>query len=250
MPLIGVASNPFRFDYTSMKREELSEERRGYLWLLLSLTDKIAQAVKDSGGAPVFLRPTAFADEISEIAARFDGFVFAGGSDIDPSFYNKENEGSHEPDIARDTFEFELMKRVLENEKPALGICRGCQLMNIVLGGTLHQHIPHVKEEWASHSRSDVTSGYVHNVKILKKSAFPLNKKETMEVNSMHHQAIDVLADSLSVTAITCDGLVEGVAHKHLPHFTGVQWHPECLAKSDIVQLDIFKALVEASRVF
>ena len=245
-PIIGIPTLPFRASYSDTELAALDGKELGYYWLLSRLTEKICASVSRAGGVPLLLRATNDAEEISAEAERLDGFVFTGGSDITPSLYGEENHGSISPDTERDMFEFSLMKEALPKNKPMLGICRGCQLMNVVLGGTIYQHLPDVHPEWSLHERPDVMKGYVHEADVVLPEALSLDKKITVKVNSMHHQAIDKLAPSLTAAAYS-GGLTEAVALLSHKYFVGVQWHPECLSEDDEIQAGIFSALVKAS---
>ena len=247
-PLIGVPTDPFKHEFADIALPDMDEPRLSYFWLLARLTEKICSSIRNAGGVPMLLSAADRGCEIEALASRLDGFVFAGGSDIDPSFYGEPNRGSISPDLERDTFEESLLIEALKADKPVLGICRGCQLINVALGGTLYQNMPDVKAEWTLHKRSDVVKGYVHDIDILKPELFPKLDGPVMHVNSMHHQAIDRTSDYLAVIARTSDGLTEGVCGEGHRFLLGVQWHPECLAESDPVQAEIFERLVEASR--
>ena len=244
-PLIGVPTLPFQRRWENAALEEIDGEELKYFWLLSRLTSKIISSVRAAGGAPLALTPAEDEREIEKLAAKLDGFVFAGGQDITPSFYGEESRGSRAPDIERDHFETALCRAALERDKPLLGICRGCQLLNVVLGGTLTQDLPAVDEKWTLHSRSDVMRGYVHEVKILSPWLFPNHSGETMPVNSMHHQAIGRLSKHLQAAAVADGGIIEAVSAPAYKWAVGVQWHPECLAEDDAVQMDMFRALVE-----
>lgn len=244
-PLIGVPTLPFQRRWENAALDEIDGEELKYFWLLSRLTSKIISSVRAAGGAPLALTPAEDEREIEKLATKLDGFVFAGGQDIAPSFYGEESRGSRAPDLERDHFETALCRAVLERDKPMLGICRGCQLLNVVLGGTLIQDLPSVDEKWTLHSRSDVMHGYVHSVKILSPWLFPNHCGETMQVNSMHHQAIGVLSKHLQAAAAAEGGIVEAVSAPAYKWAVGVQWHPECLAEDGAVQMDIFRTLVE-----
>lgn len=156
-----------------------------------------------------------------EYAEDFDGLVLCGGSDIHPSYYNEEMDGSRNIDEARDKQEFALLKAFVEAGKPVLGICRGCQLINIFFGGTLYQDIVNAKE----HSSSECD--LVHNAKAEKGSVIAELYGEFFPINSAHHQAIKKLGDNLKITMLSEDEtVIEGIEHTSLP-IIAVQWHPE-----------------------
>lgn len=250
-PLIGVASDPFYNSYADKTLSDIESDRLDYFWLLSRLTEKICSSVRSAGGVPILLMLTEDESETETIASRIDGLILAGGEDITPSFYGKPDNGTISPNLLRDKFEISLLKKTMKHEKPVLGICRGHQIINTALGGTLYQHIPDVKPEWAMHKRPDIMQGYVHSVEILKSDLFPFlpsDKGNTMQVNSMHHQAVDILAQRLEPIAVTADGLIEGSYMPEYRYLAGIQWHPECLSESDKIQAGIFAELVNASR--
>lgn len=243
-PLIGIPTAPFRHSFSEITAAALTNEEQEYFWLLSRLTEKISHCVRLAGGIPLILTPTEDTEETAELVKKLDGFLFAGGSDLSPDFYGAENEGSIAPWRGRDSFELALCREALALDKPLFGICRGCQLLNVALGGTLIQHLPTVKAEWALHRRSDVMKGYVHKVKILEPSLFQKTAEEEIEVNSMHHQAVDRLGIGLQKAAETEDGLTEAIwAPEHRCAFA-VQWHPECLAEEDSLQAALFSSFV------
>jgi putative glutamine amidotransferase len=177
-----------------------------------------ARFVLRAGGLPIHLPldadPLAYVELI-------DGLVLTGGADIDPVSYDTANTDSNIEPI-RDTYEFALLDAVLEADLPVLGICRGLQLLNVHLDGSLHQHVP-------DHERFDVDpAARTHNISIEPASRLSLMFGSSLEVNSLHHQTIDTLGDGLSVVARAADGTVEAI---EMPgrDVVAVQWHPEML---------------------
>ena len=243
-PLIGIPTSPFKHSYSEITPVNIDKEEFDYFWLLSVLTVKIVSCVRAAGGVPLLLTATRDAQEIKAAASKLDGFVFAGGSDIAPAFYGEEDRGTISPDLDRDSFELALCREALEKNRPLLGICRGCQLLNVALGGSLIQDLPDVKDDWGLHRRPDIVRGYVHDVKITVPTLFPNNRGETMKVNSMHHQAVGRLAKQAEAAARTEDGIIEAIWAPAYKYAVGVQWHPECLAEDDGVQADIFRAVV------
>ncbi|WP_418505368.1 gamma-glutamyl-gamma-aminobutyrate hydrolase family protein [Cloacibacillus evryensis] len=243
-PLIGIPTSPFKHSYSEITPVNIDKEEFDYFWLLSVLTEKIVSCVRAAGGVPLLLTATRDAQEIKAAASKLDGFVFAGGSDIAPAFYGEEDRGTISPDLDRDSFELALCREALEKNRPLLGICRGCQLLNVALGGSLIQDLPDVKDDWGLHRRPDIVRGYVHDVKITVPTLFPNNRGETMKVNSMHHQAVGRLAKQAEAAARTEDGIIEAIWTPAYKYAVGVQWHPECLAEDDGVQADIFRAVV------
>ncbi len=157
----------------------------------------------------------------------YDGMIFCGGSDIHPKYYGEEIDGSVKIDEERDRTEITLMKKFMQTGKPILGICRGMQLLNVALGGTLIQDIPQVQEH-----RREGAIELTHEVIAKKGSLFEETYGQRFCVNSYHHQALDKIGEGLLVTLRSADdSVIEGCEHIKKPYF-GVQWHPErmCLA--------------------
>jgi putative glutamine amidotransferase len=194
-----------------------------------------ARGVLEAGGLPVHLpldaRPELFAD-------RLDGVLFSGGADIDARHYGEagsEHNDAVEPE--RDDFELNLFKAVAQREIPVLGICRGIQLINVASGGTLHQHVP------AHAGFSEPPATLLHSIDVLPDSVLGSIYGEHHQVNSLHHQTLDRVADGFRITA-QHDGSVEGIEHESMP-IVAVQWHPEMLPTR--ANDPIFRWLVDAA---
>lgn len=172
-------------------------------------------AVNSCGGIAV----AEYCPEAS--ADGYDGLILCGGNDINPAYYNEETNGAVNMDNERDEAEFSLLKAFIDAKKPVMGICRGCQLLNIAFGGTLYQDIDNVREH-----RSSSDYYMVHNVKASEKSFIHSLYGDEFSVNSFHHQAICEPGDGFDIIMTAHDGTAEGICHKSLPVF-GVQWHPE-----------------------
>ena len=159
------------------------------------------------------------ANVVYEYSPDCEGLLLPGGGDIDPSMYGQKDQGSTKIDEERDEIEKDLLEKFMASRRPVFGICRGAQLINVVLGGTLHQDIPnHTMIE--GHDR--IHESYTTDETL--KSLFG----ERFSVNSAHHQAIDRLGEGLCAIQWAPDGVIEAIRHESLPIF-GVQWHPERL---------------------
>jgi putative glutamine amidotransferase len=197
--------------------------------------DKVVAA----GGTPVVLPAVP---DIAGVLARLDGLMLVGGGDLDAVRYGAVPHQRNTPvNLARDDAELALLEEALAQRLPILGICRGLQLLNVTLGGTLHQHVPDV----VGHERHSGDDGVFsrHEVHLRPRCvlAQTLNRT-TLEVASLHHQAIDRLGTGLTACAWSDDGLIEAAELRDHPFTVGVQWHPEVDEEPDL-----FIGLVEAA---
>lgn len=172
-----------------------------------------------------------------------DGLLLPGGGDMDPKFYGQERiPACGEPNLLRDAAEPLLLRAFLAADKPVLGICRGIQVMNAVLGGDLYQdikpfeHLPH-NDHWAK----------VHTVTVRRGTLLSrILGQDTVLVNSQHHQAVDRVAPGFTLAALSEDGIVEAIEKPDARFCLGVQWHPEWLSDADPTMQGLFDAFVNA----
>ena len=172
-----------------------------------------------------------------------DGLLLPGGGDMDPKFYGQERiPACGEPNLLRDAAEPLLLRAFLAADKPVLGICRGIQVMNAVLGGDLYQdikpfeHLPH-NDHWAK----------VHTVTVRRGTLLSrILGQDTVLVNSQHHQAVDRVAPGFTLAALSEDGIVEAIEKPDARSCLGVQWHPEWLSDADPAMQGLFDAFVNA----
>lgn len=212
------------------------------------VTDYYVRAVSSAGGIPVVL-PASEQDCANEIYKRLDGFLFTGGSDLDPAFFGEEpllSLGEITP--VRDLFEIRLAEYVLKGEKPVLAICRGVQVINVAAGGTLYQDIKETTPQL--HFQKAPRWYPTHEVKLQRDTRmFEVIKKETFRVNSFHHQAVRDYGKGLSAVCFSRDGIVEGMEGTDpATWLMGVQWHPECSWDRDEVSFSLFRELVSRSK--
>lgn len=213
-------------------------------------------AITHAGGIPLIL-PTIYvgaglkpAPTLNELLDSVDGLLFTGGEDIHPSFYGEvPQERCGEIDQDRDRFEIELAERALNRKLPILGICRGIQLLNVVMGGSLYQDLsyrPGTAED--HHAPEERRYELIHKVRLIPGSRlYQILGSFEFEVTSTHHQMIKDLASSLKVSAVASDGVIEGVEAEEYPFLLAVQWHPERMLRRSPEQLSLFKAFVEAA---
>lgn len=200
-------------------------------------------------GAEVLLLPTDNITEvISQSLQRCHGFLFPGGPDIQPGIYDQTAlPECGEPDPARDALELPLLQAALEAEKPLFCICRGMQLLNVVLGGTLIQDIK--TEQEYPHSDFWHRTTATHPVLLEPDSHLGrLFGSDIISVNSLHHQAVDLTGKGLTVTGQSPDGFVEALEVDGYPFCLAVQWHPEHMAARSAEQQKLFRAFVDACR--
>ena len=172
-----------------------------------------------------------------------DGLLLPGGGDMDPKFYGQARiPACGEPNLLRDAAEPLLLRAFLAADKPVLGICRGIQVMNAVLGGDLYQdikpfeHLPH-NDHWAK----------VHTVTVRRGTLLSrILGQDTVLVNSQHHQAVDRVAPGFTLAALSEDGIVEAIEKPDARFCLGVQWHPEWLSDADPAMQGLFNAFVNA----
>lgn len=206
------------------------------------------KGIEITGGIPVMLPLNNDEDCINQMIELCDGFLFTGGHDISPSLYGETVMNSSVVCCTeRDTMETILFKKAVALDKPILGICRGIQFINAVLGGTLYQDIPAQYPTIVEHHQSPPYNIPVHSVEILEDSPlYNLLKIKTMRVNSYHHQAIKRLAPSLKTAAVSEDGLIEAVYMPEKRFVWGVQFHPEFSFEKDINNRKIFECFISS----
>jgi putative glutamine amidotransferase len=212
-------------------------------------------AVQQAGGVPVPLPPQLGAAARTALWPQLDGLVLTGGGDVDPArFGEPRHPTASDVSPARDALEIELAHLALERGVPLLAICRGLQVLNVALGGSLHQDIPSEPGGHLDHSQKALQqmrrSQPVHHVKVQEGSRLAkiLGTLE-VDVNSFHHQALKALGRGLTPVAWSPDGIVEGAEMPDGGRFVvGVQWHPEDLVGHDPAARNLFAALVDAAR--
>ena len=225
-PLIGISCSMGQAIY-SMTQDHVPQ-------LQHRLGDSYVKAITQAGGVPVLLPNNLDISTVREIAAGLDGFLLSGGGDVDPALFGARGTsdlGTVTP--RRDDFELALTRYLLnETEKPILGICRGIQVMNVAMGGTLHIDLP--RDGKLCHSLTMYPRNVrTHDVQVVSRTRM----EEIMEgckgrVNSFHHQAIRDVADGLVVSAVSVDDeVVEAVELPGERFVVGVQWHPEELTE-------------------
>ena len=219
---------------------------------LMSIPPAYVEAVSAAGGVPVLIPLGLDEDALGVLMARLDGLLLSGGGDLAGEYYQSEHPNLiFDVDPDRDRVELFLAHAAVERDKPLLAICRGHQLLNVALGGSLYEDVLHLMpsaikhDYWGEYPRNFLS----HEVTVCAGSllAGRLGERRTLRVNSLHHQGIRDLGRGLVAAAHAPDGLVESVEIPGHRYALGVQWHPENLIHDDPAMLSLFQGLVEAA---
>lgn len=210
------------------------------------------KAIKGCGAQYKLLQWTTDPLKLDSYIQSCDGFIFTGGDDIAPEKYGESAIPECGKTLSdRDDFEFSFLPLVLEAGKPVLGICRGCQMINVAFGGSLWQDIPTQTSNTLCHSPSPVEliAQRTHEVVVVQNTKLSsiLRSNKLIE-NSMHHQGIKDLGVGLTLSAVSIDGIPEGIELQGHPFFVAVQWHPEWLYPDEDSTL-LFSSFVRACEV-
>lgn len=204
------------------------------------------RCVEAAGGIPILL-PHAGGERLDDLVELVDGLLLTGGEDVHPGRYGQDLR-YHNGTIseARDGFELELTRRFLPSGKPILAVCRGIQVLNVAMEGTLIQDLPAESRQF-HHSQRAATTVPTHSVRLREDSHIARAVGETvLEVNSHHHQAVDRVAPELTAVGWSEEEVVEAVESRGEAYIVGVQWHPERLAATRSIQHRIFESFVQA----
>ena len=222
----------------------LWDDEKESLWMLPGYLDGIT----DAGGIPVVFPFSANEQELDQLTDLCGGFLFTGGHDVSPEIYGETPlPGLVDICRKRDAMETLVLKKAMAADKPILGICRGIQFINAVLGGSLWQDLPTQHSSTVDHHQCAPYDVPVHDVNIL--HGTPLYSclgTETLPVNSYHHQAVRHIAPGLSAMAVSPDGLTEALYKPDQRFLWAVQWHPEFSWQTDENSRKIFRAFTAA----
>lgn len=207
-----------------------------------SLKSTYTSALEKSGAVPILLPYTERPHVLSEYARLCDGIIFTGGTDIASERYGESGIYDRQVCPKRDEWELDFFRIFFETGKPILGICRGMQLINVALGGTLWGDLESQLGTRLPHNQEPPYDKPSHRVRIIKDTPlYNILKKDLILTNSAHHQSVKRLGVGLSPMAFSTDGVTEAIYHRRHPFVIGVQWHPECSYESSEESREIFK---------
>ncbi len=224
------------------------QEKKTYsLYPWYALRKNYASSIHEMGALPLPLVPDI--EFVEKYLSLIDGLLVTGGGfDVAPSLYGEDSEHTTVNLIpTRTDFEFFLIQKALEQNMPILGICGGEQILNVVLGGSLVQHIPDVYDSNIKHQQLNPRNETSHEVSIMSNTLLAdIVKESTIFVNSAHHQSVNKPGQNVVKNAIAPDGVIEGIESKDYNFCLGVQWHPEFLIT--LADRSIMKAFVNACK--
>ena len=205
---------------------------------------RYAQAIARAGGVVITIPPLAESlKHVAELVADCDGVLIQGGGDVDPLRYGESQRSDSVYGIvaAHDDLEISIVLEAVRQDKPLLAICRGIQILNVALGGTLHQDLEDVLADRESHWDTYHQISLEPNSRI----AVAMGTTSPQRSHSFHHQALKTVAPDLQVVGQAPDGVIEAVEHRNSRWIVGVQWHPEDDAEHSVSQQRLFDALVD-----
>ena len=238
---------------------EISRTRGPLGDIKASVPQDYIHSIEKAGGIPVILPVTEDEEAARTLMNLADGLLLTGGHDVDPVVYGEEPmQMLQETMPVRDRFEGMLIKEALRCRKPILGICRGAQMLNVSLGGTLHQDLSHFNGSRLCHDQKTDGRFPSHSLLVNEKTILSEIMEREQRVNSFHHQAVKITAPDFIVSAISKDGVIEGIEMEWpsssetegKPFVVGVQCHPEAMVDHERWALELFRRFVlEAGKV-
>jgi len=232
-PLIGITTN---------------QSTNSYGQPTILLQQSYVRAVMQAGGVPVLIPSSIAEDGWDAVYSHLDGILFSGGGDISLDYFSGDpHPRIDDVDLQRDSVELKFVQAAASDGKPFLGICRGCQVVNVALGGTLYTHIPDQFPNALDHAYpGNMRTVLVHEVKIEEGThTAEIYGEPIIQVNSLHHQGLKDIASSLRIAGHSPDGLVEAIELLDHPFGLAVQWHPEWLTDQESTR-NLFRKFIDA----
>ncbi|MER2105721.1 MAG: gamma-glutamyl-gamma-aminobutyrate hydrolase family protein [Solibacillus sp.] len=213
----------------------------------LEVNASYIDSIEQAGGIPICL-PFLTKEEQGEVLAKLDGLLVIGGHDVNPLFYGQQpHEKLGAVVTKRDESDLALIKHALQLDLPMLAICRGHQLLNVALGGTLIQDIPAQIQGAVLHTQRSARHEMIHTVELKTTTFQQIFGEMEIVTNSFHHQAVDNVGEGLVVAAVAKDGVIEGLEYPLASYCISVQWHPEELAMTNHHAKQLFLSFIEAA---
>lgn len=238
-PVIGISGS-----ILVMENGRFPGYRRSYV------NEDYVKSVIEAGGIPLIIPVSTDQEILASYFSIIDGLVLSGGHDVDPLQYGEQPLQKLGQTLSeRDVFDKALVENALKANMPVLGICRGHQVLNVALGGSLYQDLDYIPNCSIKHDQFRDPSMPTHEIEVAEGSRLrEILGSNRVLTNSFHHLAIKDMGQGLVVNAKADDGVIEGVEHPDYKFVVGVQWHPEMMALSDDKMMNLFKAVVEAAK--
>ena len=245
-PLIGVTTSEVRVARPVMREQHYADSERPEMALGMTYLRAFERC-----GALALVVPPAGGEVVESLLDRVDGICLSGGPDVDPSHYRAAAGPALGPTWARlDALELELVRGADARGLPVLGICRGSQVLNVARGGTLYQHLPDLPGVGRDHRQREPGEATSHKIELEPGTKLrELIGRERIEVNSLHHQAVDRLGEGLVASAFSADRVIEAIEDPGEPFLVGVQWHAEFLVERES-EHRLFSAFIAAAREY
>jgi putative glutamine amidotransferase len=241
-PLIGITADSSGGEQTGCRTDPEG---------LYSLLSRYCEAVENAGGLSIIIPHSRSRTQIRHLLRRIDGLLISGGGfDIDPAYYGEQPVAKLGKLNPQRTFtELQSIAFGLERDLPMLGICGGAQAINVALGGSLYQDIATQLPAALRHQQEARSDNHGHVIQVTRGTLlYQICGRQRLHVNTTHHQAIRELGKGLAINATAPDGVIEGIESKKHSFVLGLQWHPEVLARREIIQRKIFASFLSACK--
>ena len=216
----------------------------------IKINSNYSKSIVDAGGIPIILPLVNDINVLINQISICNGLLLTGGIDINPLLYKESPQPLLETcnDLI-DWFHINLARKALDLNIPILGICRGCQVINVAFGGTLYQDITYATSSPIMHKQKSHLSQRCHYIYVKENSIIYDILANEYVVNSAHHQSVEKIASNFICTASSEDGIIEAIEMINKPFVVGVQWHPEMMVSYDIKALNLFKRFIESCKI-